>query len=120
MDFPLLKTGAVLQYPGRRELSFSTTVIRFVDGSEQRFRQQGSGRRRWVIKIQLLSEDELRRIRDFFLQQAGQAHEFTFQDPWDGAEYEHCVLTGDSYKAVLTAMEQGETELVIEEIPEGV
>lgn len=120
MDFPLLKTEAVLQYPGRRELIFSTTVIRFVDGSEQRFRQQGTGHRRWVIKVKLLSEDELRRIRDFFLQQAGQAQDFVFQDPWDGAEYEHCVLTDDSYTAVLTGLEQGETELVIEEIPAGV
>lgn len=36
--FPTLKTGATLQYPAQRATAFSTDVVRFVDGSEQRFR----------------------------------------------------------------------------------
>ena len=38
-EFPPLKTGAVMQYPAQKEARFSTTVVRFTDGSEQRFPQ---------------------------------------------------------------------------------
>ena len=31
-DFPILKTGAVIQYPAEKATSFSTEVLRFVDG----------------------------------------------------------------------------------------
>ncbi len=37
-EFPKLKTGAVLQYPAAKRLECLTQVTRFLDGSEQRFR----------------------------------------------------------------------------------
>lgn len=33
-EFPLLKSGAVAQYPAQRAIRFSTQVMRFVDGSD--------------------------------------------------------------------------------------
>ena len=41
--FPTLKTGAVMQYPGKRILQFSTDVVRFLDGTEQRYREYKEG-----------------------------------------------------------------------------
>ena len=43
-NFPRLTTGAVTQYPSSRNLTYSTYVLRFVDGREQRFRElRGTG-----------------------------------------------------------------------------
>ena len=39
--FPKLKTGAVAQYPASRALSQATEVVRFLDGTEQRYRAAG-------------------------------------------------------------------------------
>ena len=38
-EFPKLKTGAVAQYPAQRTTRYSTHVMRFMDGSEQRYRE---------------------------------------------------------------------------------
>ena len=53
--FPKLKTGVVAQYPALREGEFSTAVSRFVDSSEQRFRDGRGLRRRWVIPLSQLT-----------------------------------------------------------------
>jgi hypothetical protein len=71
--FPKLKTGVVAQYPVLREGLFSTTVIRFTDGSEQRFRNYTGVRRRWVIQLSQLDESELQELASFFVQQQGRS-----------------------------------------------
>ena len=58
-DFPQLRTGAVIQYPARRHFSFATRVLRFIDGTEQRFRLWPSVLHQWVIRLDLLTEEEL-------------------------------------------------------------
>lgn len=114
-DFPLLKTGAVTQYPSRRQFAFATRVLRFLNGSEQRFRLHGQLLRQWSIDLDLLTEDELSRLRAFFLAQQGRAQSFAFVDPWDNAEYPDCSLEADGMDIVLRGEEQGTTELVIRE-----
>ena len=94
-DFPTLKTGAVMQYPAQREIAFSTSIVRFVDGSEQRFRQYPAPFHRWVIRLDLLDENELHQLREFFRTVSGGAEDFGFTDPWDGTRYPNCSLADD-------------------------
>ena len=58
-SFPTLKTGVVAQYPSDRARRFSTQVLRFLDGSEQRFAGFGAPLKRWLIRLELLDEAEL-------------------------------------------------------------
>ena len=114
-DFPILKTGAVIQYPAGKESSFSTQVIRFVDGSEQRFRDFGSSLRRWIIRYDQLDETEMASLRNFFRAQRGAAGTFSFTDPWDAAEYANCSLEGDEMIEDFVDLGHGRTGLVVRE-----
>ena len=83
-SFPRLKTEAVMQYPAARSLAFATEVVRFVDGSEQRYRDFGAPLRRWTIRLDLLDEAELTALEEFYTAQQGAFGNFSFTDPWDG------------------------------------
>lgn len=114
-SFPVLKTGAIVQYPVTRTLEHSTQVLRFVDGSEQRFRDFTSPLRRWVIRLDLLDEEELAQIEDFFLSAQGRLGSFTFTDPWDGTVYSDCSLESDTGRFGLYGPGRAEATLVIKE-----
>jgi Conserved hypothetical protein 2217 (DUF2460) len=111
--FPTLKTGAVMQYPAQRLLEFSTATLRFVDGSEQRFRNYPAPLHRWAIRFSLLDESELHQLLEFFRAIAGRVENFTFTDPWDGMNYPSCSLDSDSIAAVLTGEWNAETSLTV-------
>jgi phage-related protein len=113
--FPTLKTGATLQYPAQRATAFSTDVVRFVDGSEQRFRGYQTRLKQWVIQLDLLDETELHTLHEFFLTQSGAAESFSFTDPWDGTVYPNCSMSGDVMAEELSDVEQGKTTLTISE-----
>ena len=100
--FPALKTGAVLQYPAVKVTQFATQVVRFVDGSEQRFRLYASALRRWMIRLDLLDEAELHALREFFRTEGGTSGSFAFVDPFDGTEYTSCSFEVDSMQERLT------------------
>ncbi len=114
-DFPILKTGAVLQYPAQKAHRFSTQVLRFVDGSEQRFRDYKTPLRRWMIKLDLLDESELQALREFFRTQGGAAGSFAFTDPWDGVAYPKCNLEDDEMVEDLLDDAKGKTTLSVME-----
>jgi hypothetical protein len=114
-DFPTLKTGAVMQYPAQREIHFSTSVVRFLDGSEQRFRQYQTALHRWVVKLDLLDESELHQLREFFRTEGGATETFGFTDPWDGTRYANCSLEDDSMTDTLKDVSDGQTALTIRE-----
>jgi hypothetical protein len=114
-EFPLLKTGAVLQYPAQKDLRFSTTVVRFADGSEQRFRQYETPLHRWIVQLDLLDESELNRVREFFRAQSGASGTFEFTDPWDSTNYSHCSLEDDQLMDTLLSEFDGKTSLTIRE-----
>ena len=114
-DFPTLRTGAVIQYPAHRQFSFVTQVQRFLDGSEQRFRKWSGTQRRWIIRLNLLTDEELSSLRDFFRGRSGQAQSFRFVDPWDGLVYENCTLDSDSFEVVLRGEGRGDVDLVVRE-----
>src|ERR1039457_3178188 len=95
--FPTLKTGAVMQYPAKRTLQFNTDAIRFLDGTEQRFRDNPSVLHRWTIQLDLLDESELAALDQFFISNQGRFGSFSFTAPWDGTVYPNCSLAGDTY-----------------------
>ena len=113
--FPTLKTGATLQYPAQRATEFSTDIVRFVDGSEQRFRGYQTPLKRWNIRLDLLDETELHTLREFFRTQSGAAESFSFTDPWDGTVHPDCRLTGNEMADELDDAEQGKTTLTVSE-----
>ena len=93
--FPQLKTGAVAQYPIVRHEQFRNQTVRFVDGTDQRYRDAGTARQRWDIRWSGLDESELAAIEEFFLANQGAFGTFAFTDPWDGQVYEDCSLELD-------------------------
>lgn len=114
-SFPTLKTGAVAQYPSDRTRRFSTQVLRFMDGGEQRFAEFGIPLKRWLIRLELLDETELTSIEDFFVEQDGRAGTFKFTDPWDGTVHVNCSFEGDAVTADYRGRNNGATSVVVRE-----
>jgi hypothetical protein len=113
--FPTLKTGAVMQYPARRDITNPTQVLTFVDGSEQRYRERAGPLRRWVIQLDLLDENELRQIEEFFVAEQGRFANFAFTDPWDGTQYASCSLEADSVALEFQGEQRASASLVVRE-----
>jgi phage-related protein len=113
--FPVLKTGAAMQYPAKRTLQFNTDTVRFLDGTEQRFRDNPSVLHQWTIQLDLLDESELDRLDQFFLTNQGRFGSFSFTDPWDGTVYPNCSLAGDTFGFQLRAEMRGKTSLTVRE-----
>ena len=113
--FPSLKTGAVVQSPTTRSMQFATSIIQFVDGSEQRFQLYPRQYRRWIISFDLLDEDELQNVRLFVEQTNGAAGRFSFTDPWDGTVYPTCSIEGEDATAYFSGPLQCGVKLIIRE-----
>ena len=113
--FPKLKTGAVLQYPAARGLRFANQVVRFLDGTEQRFRTAPAARRRWEVRLDFLDESEIAEIDLFFQENQGVFGSFSFTDPWDGTEYPNCSLEAGELRMEAVAEMRGRTSLVVRE-----
>ena len=112
-DFPTLNTGAVSQYPSRKAIQFQTSIVRFLDGSEQRYREFARPIRRWIISLEKLEESELHSLREFFRGREGAAQSFSFVDPWDGTSYPDCTLEGDSMTDQVAGDLKGRTSLTV-------
>jgi len=112
-SFPLLKTNAVMQYPAAREFHFANSVLRFLDGSEQCYRESRDALRRWMVRLDLLDETELAGLQAFFVTEQGRFGSFSFTDPWDGTEYTDCSLDQDSFAFQLSGEMRASTVLVV-------
>jgi len=112
--FPVLKTGAVAQYPLDHGVRFSTQAVRFMDGSQQRFRLYGTGLRRWTVQLDLLDEQELGAVIAFVEAQGSAV--FAFTDPVSGNTAANCVISGEQFAATMKNEMSGQTAVVIEEI----
>jgi hypothetical protein len=115
MNFPPLKTGAVMQYPAQRATIFSTQVLQFIDGTEQRFPAYAAPRRQWMLRLDLLDEAEISSLSRFFTGQNGAAGVFSFSDPWDGTVYPSCSFVGDGMVAGFDGGSRSKTTLTIRE-----
>ncbi len=111
--FPTLKTGAVIQYPAQKEFRFATEILRFADGSEQRFREYATLLRRWVIRLDLIDQGELYLLREFFRTAGGGTNGFTFTDPWDGVSYANCSIEGGDMAGQLVEEWKGKTSVTV-------
>ena len=114
-SFPTLKSGVVAQYPSDRSRSFSTRVLRFLDGSEQRLPGYGTPLRRWSIQLDLLDESELANLEQFFESEGGRAQTFSFTDPWDGTVYPSCSFDSDTLALLYRGQALGKTSVVVKE-----
>jgi hypothetical protein len=92
MNFPILSTGAVTQYGAPVGSVWPAQVIRFVDGSDQRFLASGQAFRRWLIDLRLLNESEIASVEAFFNALGGEFTTFTFPDPISGSSVPNCRL----------------------------
>ncbi|HEX4277191.1 MAG TPA: hypothetical protein VHZ74_17665 [Bryobacteraceae bacterium] len=114
MTFPVLKTAAAAQYPFERVVQFSTQAVRFLDGSRQSYRIYASGLRQWILKLDLLDEQELGEVIGFM--EAQGSTPFAYTDPVSGTTAPKCVLSGEQFDAGMTDEMRGQARLVIEEI----
>lgn len=113
--FPKLCSGAVTQYPATRSLAYSTRVLRFVDGSEQRFPETRGVLHSWVIRLNSISESELRAVEEFFEARQGALDDFEFTDPWDDVVYPSCRMENQSLIAEHLSVGKRRTVLVVKE-----
>ena len=103
-DFPLLNTGAITQYPLGIFAAQESSVIRFIDGADQRYRNHARMLRRWEIHLDLLNESEVAALESFFTAQIGAYSTFSFPDPYGGPDIPNCRFAADAmlseYQAV--------------------
>ena len=115
MEFPKLKTGAVAQYPARGGIRFINQSLRFIDGTEQRYRDSVGPLRHWEIRLSQLDEGEMAAIEAFFEAHEGAALSFSFTDPWTGRLYPDCSLELDGLEFTSLGEMSGETSLIVVE-----
>jgi hypothetical protein len=112
-SFPQLSTGAITQYPSSRTVALDAEILKFVNGSEQRWPAGGNGRRRWELKLSNVSEAELCAIEEFFVSRQGRFGRFSFTDPFDGTVYPDCSFEADSLHGQLFDEDSAQSTLVI-------
>ncbi|HEY2018937.1 MAG TPA: DUF2460 domain-containing protein [Bryobacteraceae bacterium] len=113
--FPNLKTSAVAQYPAKKLLRFQNQRLRFLDGTEQRYRDSAGPLRRWDILLNQLDEGEMAALEEFFVTDQGVFASFAFTDPWDGRLYPNCSLGTDDLSATSLAEMDGTLALRVVE-----
>jgi Conserved hypothetical protein 2217 (DUF2460) len=113
--FPLLKTGAVTQYPASVIQQYGTDLVVFLDGTEQRSRRLPGPAKRWAIDLSQLDDDEMRRVEEFFLSQAGSYGSFSFTDPWSGTASGDCSFAEDTLVMSFEAQDRGKLRLTVVE-----
>ena len=113
--FPVLKTGAVMQYPAVVTIRYSNQLIQFVDGFEQRYRDYAAPLHEWLIRLELLDEEEIRSLEQFFTDQDGQFESFVFVDPMDNVTYPDCSLVIDDMDVTVDGERRCKTSVVVRE-----
>lgn len=98
MTFPRLSTGAVTQLPAATAFQFQTQVLRYCDGSEQRYPVFGKALRRWEVNLVKVTESELSALEDFFRAQKGRFGTFAFTDPWTGSVHPRCAFAHEELR----------------------
>jgi hypothetical protein len=111
--FPTLKTGAALQYPAGRKVKYQNQALRFLDGSEQRYRDCAGPLLEWEIPLSLLDEAEMAATAQFFEDNQGAFGSFSFTDPWTGTAYPNCSLRTDTLTTTASGEMDGDATLTI-------
>ncbi len=103
--FPKTLANTLLQYPTSRQVRYSTQVLRFVGGKEQRYALAGVPLRRWELRPKLLTDEAMIELTTFYETVGGNASSFQFTDPWDGTSCPVCYFESD--RLVYELLEQG-------------
>ncbi len=114
-NFPLLSSGAVTQYPTGLTNGQAVQVIRFLDGSDQRYMSQGKILRQWQIRLNLLNDTEIDQLEGFFTAQQGDYSSFTFPDPVSGTNVVNCRLASPGLVSEYLGVDVSATSLVVME-----
>jgi hypothetical protein len=96
-------------------MRYQNQALRFVDGTEQRYRDSERPLRRWEIRLSQLDEGEMAVLEEFFTANQGAYGSFTFTDPFDGATYPDCSLEADALGLAAVADMRGTTSLTVVE-----
>jgi phage-related protein len=106
-NFPTLSSGAIAQYPLVTGSVQNTSVIRFLDGADQRFLSQGKQFRKWQLKLELLNDAEVRELEAFFDSQQGAYTSFTFTDPITGLDVPNCRIEASELTTLYKEVDAG-------------
>ena len=112
--FPLLKTGAVAQYPLDRTSAYLTGSVQFLNGTVQTFPVYSGPLRKWSIQLANLDESEMDAVISFA--EAVEGSVFSFTDPVTGATVQRCIISGDRFDAGMERDLVGTATLTIEEV----
>ena len=115
MQFPTLSSGAVTQYGSPMGFVWPAQVIRFVDGTDQRFLACGGALRRWLINLRLLNESEVASIEAFFSALGGEYSTFSFPDPISGVSVSNCRIGAPELISEYQAVDIAATSLWVVE-----
>jgi hypothetical protein len=113
--FPTLKTGAAAQFPAKRTVRYQNESHRFLDGTEQRYRDCAGPLLQWEFQLSQLDEGEMAAFEEFFVNRSGAFACFPFTDPWSGATYETCSLGNDELDTTTLEEMNGSTILRVTE-----
>ena len=108
-QFPKLKTGAIAQYPTTKEYRFATATQRFVDGTEQRYRDVRGSRQRWIVNLSRLDAGEIAELQEFFRIEQGHFGEFDVEDPWTQMVISKCHFEQDALSRIFNLMYELQT-----------
>jgi phage-related protein len=114
-SFPTLKTSAVAQYPATKAVKFQNQVVRFVDGTEQRYRDCAGPLHQWVIRLTELDETELAALEQFLASNQGSFGSFSFTDPWNNQTYSNCSFGSDAINLTSAEEMRGATAVTVRE-----
>lgn len=114
LEFPRLTTGPSAQYPLQCEILGGVKRFTFLDGKQQRFPARKM-RRRWILSLGELREDEAADIESFALRHRETGEPFRFTDPLTGRAYFPCYLEGRVQQQTALGPGRKQTVLVIVE-----
>lgn len=99
-NFPTPFNGAAALYPATIARRFPVAVLKFTDGTEQRYRQSAAVDR-LVLDLSQITKAEKDSIVDFFETCKG-SFDATWSITLDGSTYPYMAFAGDELKPVET------------------
>lgn len=115
-QFPTLASGAYAQRGSSTTTKTRSRVLRYLDGSEQRYTVTPQ-QRYWTLHLDRITPEEARTIVNFYEQQRGMAGIFTFTDPWTGEVIQRCSFDLPACETQSLAENSCKMRLVIKEMP---
>jgi len=117
-QFPILRSGGIVQYPVRTKRGPVRTHVEFWGGGGQTYLRKRSDPLSWTVRYSGLSEEEAASLLEFCERYAESGAFFSFSDPSTGVVYDKCAVEADSIAAAsmgVNAYEFGATINRIEE-----